>query len=70
MNMYNASDFGFSIAGQLPAATLTADQIERKVERAIDALDRAFLAGRLSQEAYDAEIVAWDKWADQQYRAV
>ncbi len=47
---------------------MTEDQIERKVERAIDVLDRLFLAGKVSQEAYDAEIVAWDKWADQQYR--
>ena len=47
---------------------LTEDQIERKVESAIDRLDRHLLTNQITQEQYDRDIVAIDKWAEQQYQ--
>ena len=47
---------------------LTEDQIERKVESAIDRLDRHLLTNQINQEQYDRNIVAIDKWAEQQYQ--
>ena len=46
---------------------LTEDQIERKVELAIDRLDRHLLSNQITQEQYDRDIVSIDKWAQQQY---
>lgn len=45
---------------------LTEDRIERRVERATDALDARLIAGRLTQEEYDREIKALDQWATEQ----
>lgn len=39
------------------------DQIERAVERKIDAIDKRYMRGDLSTSAYEAEIKAVDKWA-------
>jgi hypothetical protein len=47
---------------------LTEDQIERRVERAMDALDARLMAGSLTQAEYDHEVMILDKWASQQYR--
>lgn len=47
--------------------TLTEDQIEIRVERAIDRLDRHLLSNQITQEQYDRDIVSIDKWASQQY---
>jgi hypothetical protein len=47
---------------------LTEDQIERKVELAIDRLDRHLLSNQITQEQYDRDMVSIDKWADQQYQ--
>ncbi len=49
---------------------MTEDQIERKVERAMDRLDARFMSGRLSQAEYDREVVILDKWASQQARYI
>lgn len=46
---------------------LTEQQIEHRVEVAIDRLDRHLLTNQISQEQYDRDIVAIDKWASQQY---
>ena len=46
---------------------LTEDQIERRVQCAIDRLDRHLLSNQISQQQYDRDIVAIDKWASQQY---
>lgn len=46
---------------------LTEDQIETRVEKAIDGLDRQLMTNKISQEEYDRDIVAIDKWASQQY---
>ena len=45
-------------------------EIEIRVERKIDSLDRAFMAGKLTQAEYDREVSIVDKWAGQQYRAI
>ena len=47
--------------------TLTEEQIETRVERAIDRLDRHLLSNQITQEQYDRDIVSIDKWASQQY---
>jgi hypothetical protein len=49
---------------------MTEEQIERRVERAMDRLDARLMSGRLSQAEYDREVVALDKWALQQARYV
>ena len=46
---------------------LSESQIEYKVEKAIDRLDRHLLSNQITQEQYDRDIVAIDKWAQQQY---
>ena len=46
---------------------LTEDQIEHRVQVAVDRLDRHFLTNQISQEQYDRDMVAIDKWASQQY---
>jgi hypothetical protein len=46
---------------------MTEDQIERRVERAMDRLDAKLMSGRLSQAEYDHEVVILDKWALQQH---
>lgn len=46
---------------------LTADQIERRVERETDKIDAAFMAGRLSQAEYDTEMKSLSEWADREY---
>jgi len=47
---------------------LTEEQIERMVERHIDRLDRHLLSNQITQEQYDRDIVALDKWSSQQYQ--
>jgi hypothetical protein len=47
---------------------LTEEQIERMVERQIDRLDRHLLSNQITQEQYDRDIVALDKWSSQQYQ--
>ena len=42
---------------------MTEEQIERRVQVAIDRLDRKFLASEITQEQYDLEIIAVDFWA-------
>ncbi len=42
---------------------MTEDQIERKVERFVDHLDRAFTAGQIDQAAYDSAMRDIDDWA-------
>lgn len=51
-------------------AILTEDQIERKVERMIDALDKSFMNGELTQDAYDKEMKSIDDWAQEQYKRI
>ena len=41
---------------------LTENQIETRVEREIDRLDRHLLTNQISQEQYDKDIVSIDKF--------
>jgi hypothetical protein len=47
---------------------MTEEQIERLAERDMDRLDRAFMRGELSQEAYDAAIERLNAWLEKSYR--
>jgi hypothetical protein len=42
---------------------LTEDLIERKVERAFDRLDAAFLAGKITQAEYEAQAEKIHAWS-------
>ncbi len=49
-------------------STMTEDQIERRVERMMDHLDRVFLAGGIDQKTYDAGVKDLNDWADSKNR--
>lgn len=42
---------------------MTEEQIERSVERKMDALDARLMAGKLTQSEYDAEVSGLHDWA-------
>lgn len=46
---------------------MTEDQIERRVERLFDALDRRFMNSAMTQAEYDAAAADISAWADAQY---
>ena len=48
--------------------TLTESQIEYRVEKAIDRLDRQFMSNQITQEQYDRDMLSLDKWAEQEYQ--
>ncbi len=45
---------------------MTEDQIERRVEKMMDHLDKVFMAGEMSQESYDQAVRSLDEWAERQ----
>ncbi len=47
---------------------MSEDQIERRAESMMDAADRAFMAGRLTQDEYDGECHRINAWVEAQYR--
>jgi hypothetical protein len=47
---------------------MTEDQIERRVEKMTDSLDRQFLAGHISQKDYDHAMRELGQWAERQPR--
>jgi hypothetical protein len=47
---------------------LTESQIELRIERMVDHLDRVFLNGDISQSVYDAGMNDLRIWEDEQYR--
>lgn len=47
---------------------MTEDQIELKVEREMDRLDRQLMDGKITQEQYDRAVYKLDQWASQQLR--
>lgn len=47
---------------------MTEDQIERRIERFVDHLDRVYLAGQISREDYDKAMRDLAAWADAQRR--
>lgn len=48
-------------------APYTEERIERAVERLVDRADTAFMAGKATQEQYDAWNAALNKWANRQH---
>lgn len=48
---------------------MTEDQIERVVERRIDAIDKRYLAGEWTEEEYREKIREVDEWAKRQSAA-
>jgi hypothetical protein len=46
---------------------MTADEIERRVEKMTDALDRQLMNNVLSQKDYDIAMAELSEWADRQY---
>ena len=51
----------------LGSLTMTENQIEIIVERAIDKLDARLMQSKITQSEYDYEVSIIDKWATQQY---
>ena len=47
---------------------MTEDQIERKVERMMDHLDRLLLSGEMNENDYDKSVKDLAQWADAQSR--
>lgn len=47
---------------------MTEDEIERVVERMIDAADKRLLNGLITQDEYDREIFKIDEWATREYK--
>ena len=43
---------------------MTEAQIERRVERMVDHLDRLLMSGQMTQSDYDAAIRSLDQWAE------
>jgi uncharacterized membrane protein len=48
---------------------MTEQQIEESVARKVDALDRRYLNGALTEDEYQQAIRNLDAWAEEQYRA-
>ena len=46
---------------------MTADEIERRVEKMTDALDRQLMSGVLPQKEYDIAVKELAQWAERQY---
>jgi hypothetical protein len=49
---------------------MTEQQIENRVEGAMNNLDRVFMAGKVTQSEYDARVRELNAWAERQYRAM
>lgn len=47
---------------------MTEHEIELRVERAMDALDRRLMNGSISQVQYDLKVKELDAWAEKQYQ--
>ena len=47
---------------------MTEDQIETRVERRIDRIDRDYMSGLSCAADYDAAMQTIRSWADEQYR--
>lgn len=46
---------------------MSEDQIERRVEREMNVLDRAFMRGDITQLAYDEMVDELCQWANREY---
>ena len=48
---------------------MSEDEIERRVERMVDALDRRFMKSAMDQAQYDAEMAKINQWAEKAWTA-
>jgi hypothetical protein len=48
---------------------MSEDEVERRVERMVDALDRRFMNGKMDQAQYDVEMAKIDAWYKAAWRA-
>jgi tRNA C32,U32 (ribose-2'-O)-methylase TrmJ len=48
---------------------MTEEQIERRVEKMVDHLDRVYMAGGMTDEDYRKAMDELDQWAERQSRA-
>ncbi len=48
---------------------LTEAEIELRVERQMDKLDKKLMRGEITQSEYEREVFILDKWSAQQYKA-
>jgi hypothetical protein len=48
---------------------MSEDEVERRVERMVDALDRRFLTSKMDQAQYDAEMAKIDAWSQAAWTA-
>ena len=46
---------------------MTEEEIERRVERSMDMIDRKLMAGTMSQAEYDQAVKDLNAWAERQY---
>jgi hypothetical protein len=49
---------------------MTEYEIEAKAERIMERWDKCLMAGLISQNDYDHEVMIIDKWVSQQYEAL
>jgi len=47
---------------------MTEQQIESRVERMVDSLDKRYLRGEFTESEYEREMANIDQWAERQYR--
>lgn len=45
---------------------MTEQQLETRIERMVDRLDRDFMSGLINQEQYDEQFIAIQSWATEQ----
>jgi len=50
--------------------TLTEQQIEVRVERMFDHLDKVYLSGEMTQKNYDHAVWDLHRWAESAYQAL
>ena len=47
---------------------MTEDQIERRVEKMVDHLDRLYMSGQIDTKSYNSQMRDLDRWAESQYQ--
>ena len=50
--------------------TMTNDDIEIRVEKRTDGIDRRYMAGLLTTEEYNVQMEALDQWANIEYNKI
>ena len=50
-------------------SAMTEDQIERRVERMVDRLDKQYMGGEITEKEYSLQMRLISSWADTMYKA-